>query len=234
MRQAAITGQPAHPASDGLRNDHVPITVSVNSRPSTLSHQGPCCAAAMSEATAEGEQQHQWPVIAACLMTALLALVIIRWRRGFVWWEFAAMWALIGLGMTIGVAETREAKIYGADLSPLNLQQTAAVLGYLALPAATLAGASVAEVTVRATAAATQNAERFAKQGWPYLILVVVLCLRSVQCVWLIAHRDPVVEGLTSLLWACRLGGRVCSGRPGSTAAIQAPGICACGVGTGR
>jgi hypothetical protein len=146
-----------------------------------------------------------WPVMAACLMAALLGLVIIRWRRGFAWWEFAAMWALIGLGMTIGVAETREAKIYGSDLNPLNLQQTAAVLGYLALPAATLAGASVAEVTVRATAAATQNAQRFAKQGWPYLILVVVLSIRLVQCVGLIAQRDPVVEGLTSLLWACAL-----------------------------
>jgi hypothetical protein len=146
-----------------------------------------------------------WPVIAACFMTALLALVIIRWRRGFAWWEFAAMWALIGLGMTVGVAETREAKIYGSDFNPLNLQQTASVLGYLALPAATLAGASVAEVTVRATAAATQNAQRYAKQGWPYLILVVVLCIRLVQCVWLIAQRDPVVDGLTSLLWACAL-----------------------------
>jgi hypothetical protein len=146
-----------------------------------------------------------WPVIAACLMVAMLALVIIRWRRGFAWWEFAVMWLLIGLGMAIGVAETREAKIYGSDLNPLNLQQTAAVLGYLALPAATLAGASVAEVTVRATVAAAQSAQRFAKQGWPYLILVVVICIRSVQCVWLIAQRDPVVEGLTSLLWACAL-----------------------------
>jgi hypothetical protein len=146
-----------------------------------------------------------WPVIAACLMLAVLVLAIIRWRRGFAWWEFAAFWALIGLGMAVGVAETREAKIYGSDLNPLNLQQTAAVLGYLALPAATLAGASVAEVTVRATAAATQNAQRLAKQGWPYLILVVVLCIRMVQCVWLIAQRDPVVDGLTSLLWACAL-----------------------------
>ena len=63
----------------------------------------------------------------------------------------------------------------------------------------------MAEVTVRATVAATQNAQRFAKQGWPYLILIVVLCIRLVQCVWLIAERDPVVEGLTSLLWACAL-----------------------------
>jgi hypothetical protein len=143
-----------------------------------------------------------WPVIAVGLMIALLVLVIIRWRRAFAWWEFAVMWALVGLGMTIGVAETREATIYGSDLTPLNLQQTAAVLGYLALPAATVAGASVAEVTVRATVAATQNAQRFAKQGWPYLILVVVLCVRLAQCAWLIAERDPVVEGLISLLWA--------------------------------
>jgi hypothetical protein len=146
-----------------------------------------------------------WPVIAACLMTALLVLVIIRWRRGFAWWEFAAIWALVGLAMVIGIAETREARIYGSDLTPLNLQQTAAVLGYLALPAATIAGAAVAEITVRATVAATQNAQRFAKQGWPYMILVGVLCIRLVQCGWLLAHRDPVVEGLTSLLWACAL-----------------------------
>jgi hypothetical protein len=146
-----------------------------------------------------------WPVLAAVLMAAMLLLVIIRWRRGFAWWEFAVMWALVGLGMTIGLTETREAKIYGSDLNPLNLQQTAVVLGYLALPAATLAGASVAEVTVRATVAATQNAQRFAKQGWPYLILIVVICIRLTQCVWLIAHRDPVVEGLSSLLWASAL-----------------------------
>ena len=146
-----------------------------------------------------------WPVMAAGLMVAMLLLVIIRWRRGFAWWEFAVMWVLVGLGMTIGVAETRGAKVYGSDLNPLNLQQTAAVLGYLALPAATFAGASVAEVTVRATVAATQNAQRFAKQGWPYLILIVILCVRLIQCVWLIAGRDPVVEGLTTLLWASAL-----------------------------
>jgi hypothetical protein len=146
-----------------------------------------------------------WPVIAVGLMIALLVLVIIRWRRAFAWWEFAVMWALVGLGMTIGVAETREATIYGSDPSLLSLQYTAAVLGYLALPAATVAGASVAEVTVRATVAATQNAQRFAKQGWPYLILVVVLCVRLAQCAWLIAERDPVVEGLLTLLWAVAL-----------------------------
>src|SRR5215216_7924577 len=110
-----------------------------------------------------------WPVLAAILMVGMLLLVILRWRRGYAWWEFAVMWALVGLAMAIGLAETREAKIYGSDLNPLNLQQTAAVLGYLALPAAMLAGASVAEVTVRATVAATQHVQRFAKQRWLYL-----------------------------------------------------------------
>ena len=143
-----------------------------------------------------------WPILAAVLMLAMVAFVIIRWRRSFTWWEIAVMWVLIGLAMTIGIAETREAKIFGADFSPLNLQQTAALLGYLALPAATLAGASVAEVTVRATVSATQNAQRLAKDAWPYLILVVVIAIRLAQSGWQIAQRDPVVEGLTALLWA--------------------------------
>jgi hypothetical protein len=138
-------------------------------------------------------------------MVPLLVLVILRWRRSFVWWEFAVMWALIGLTMTIGVTETREAKIFGQDFNPLNLQQTAALLGYLALPAATLAGASVAEVTVRATVSATQNAQRLARRAWPYLILAVVVGIRLAQGGWQIAQRDPVVEGLTALLWASAL-----------------------------
>ncbi|HEY6682608.1 MAG TPA: hypothetical protein VI030_06535, partial [Propionibacteriaceae bacterium] len=70
-----------------------------------------------------------WPWIAGALMTGVIILVIIRWRRRFAWWEFAAFWALIGLGMTVGVAETRYAKAFGTDFNPLNLQQTAAFLG---------------------------------------------------------------------------------------------------------
>lgn len=146
-----------------------------------------------------------WPIIAAGLMLAMLVLVVLRWPRSFAWWEFAVMWALIGLAMTVGVAETREAKVFGQDFNPLNLQQTAALLGYLALPAATLAGASVAEVTVRATVSATQSAQRLARQSWAYLILTVVVGIRLAQGVWQIAQRDPVVEGVIALLWAAAL-----------------------------
>jgi hypothetical protein len=143
-----------------------------------------------------------WPLIAGALMTSVIILVIIRWRRPFAWWEFAAFWALIGLGMTVGVAETRYAKAFGTDFNPLNLQQTAAFLGYLVLPAAALAGASVAEITVRATVSATENAQRLTRRVWPYLILAVVIGVRVAQAGWQIAHRDPIVHGWTALGWA--------------------------------
>ena len=143
-----------------------------------------------------------WPWIAGALMTSVIILVIIRWRRPFAWWEFAAFWALIGLGMTVGVAETRYAKAFGTDFNPLNLQQTAAFLGYLVLPAAALAGASVAEITVRATVSATENAQRLTRRAWPYLILAVVIGVRAAQAGWQIAHRDPIVHGWTAVLWA--------------------------------
>jgi len=146
-----------------------------------------------------------WPWIAGALMTSVIILVIIRWRRPFAWWEFAAFWALIGLGMTVGVAETRYAKAFGTDFNPLNLQQTAAFLGYLVLPAAALAGASVAEITVRATVSATENAQRLTRRTWPYLILAVVIGVRAAQAGWQLAHRDPVVHGWTALLWAALL-----------------------------
>jgi len=143
-----------------------------------------------------------WPWMAGALMTSVIILVIIRWRRPFAWWEFAAFWALIGLGMTVGVAETRYAKAFGTDFNPLNLQQTAAFLGYLVLPAAALAGASVAEITVRATVSATENAQRLTRRAWPYLILAVVIGVRAAQAGWQIAHRDPIVHGWTAVLWA--------------------------------
>jgi hypothetical protein len=146
-----------------------------------------------------------WPLVGAVPMLAVLVLVILRWRRRFAWWEFAAVWVIIGLGMAIGVAETRPSKLTGADLSQLNLQQTASFLGYLALPAAAMAGASVADITVRATVAATENAQRLTRRSWPYVILAVIIAVRLGQSVWQVVHRDPVVEGLPALLWAAAL-----------------------------
>ena len=59
--------------------------------------------------------------------------------------------------MAVGIGGAREARRFGFELIVQLLQQTAALLGFLALPAAMVAGASVAEITVRATVAATRH-----------------------------------------------------------------------------
>jgi hypothetical protein len=139
-----------------------------------------------------------WLVGAAGTMAALLIFVILRWRRRFAWWEFAVSWTLVGAAMAVGVGEAREASRYGFELTTQLLQQTASLLGYLALPAAIVAGAAVTEVTVRATVAATRNATRLAFRRWPLVVLVVVLALRGCQAVWEWLGRDPVSQGLVA------------------------------------
>ncbi len=120
-----------------------------------------------------------WPVAGAVILLAVVVLVIVRWRRSFAWWEFAVLWVLVGGAMAVGVGGAREAKRFGFELSTQLLQQTAALLGFLALPAAIVAGAAVAEITVRATVAATRTATRLAPRRWPYAILAAVLLLRG-------------------------------------------------------
>ncbi len=143
-----------------------------------------------------------WPLVGAALMVALVVLVAVRWRRRFAWGEFAVAWALIGGAMAVGVGAARESKRFGFAADAQLLQQTAFLLGYLALPAAIVAGAAVAEVTVRATVAATRSAPRFAARRWPFVILGGVLVLRAVQAVreWL--GRDPVTQGVIAYVLA--------------------------------
>jgi hypothetical protein len=141
-----------------------------------------------------------WPLTGGLIMLALIAVLIVRWRRSFAWWEFAVFWVLVGGAMAVGVGGAREAKRFGFEISTQLLQQTAATLGFLALPAAIMAGAAVAEVTVRATVAATRTADRLTPRRWPFVILAGVLLLRATQAVreWL--NRDPVSQGLVAYL----------------------------------
>ena len=146
-----------------------------------------------------------WPYVAGGIMVAVVVFTIVRWRGRFAWWDFAVLWLLIGIGMTVGVAEGRAAKRFGFNSDVLLLQETASVLGYLALPAATLAGASVAEVTVRATVSATRSAQRLTHRRWPYVILLVILAGRAVQVVRQVLNRDPVSGGVLSYLPAAAI-----------------------------
>lgn len=143
-----------------------------------------------------------WPLLGAATMVALLVFVILRWRRRFAWWEFAVVWGLVGAATVVGVFTQRFSRTFGYDFTPQLLQQTAAILGTLALPAATLAGAAVAEIAVRATVSATRTAQRLSHRRWPYVILAVVLAARLAQIGWLLAHRDAVTGGWPTAITA--------------------------------
>ena len=103
-------------------------------------------------------------------------------------------------GMTIGVAETAKPRSTAqtSTRSTCSKQRPSSATS----PASRDLQVAASHRTARPQRPRTQ---RFAKQGWPYLILIVVLCVRLIQCIWLIAERDPVVEALTALLWASAL-----------------------------
>jgi hypothetical protein len=136
-----------------------------------------------------------WPVLVLALLVALVVLVVVRSRRPFAWWELGAVWAISAACLVVGLVENHYSIDFGADQVPLLLQYLAAILGYLVLPTAMVAGASVAEVCLRLTLAATQQAQRFAHHWVPYAVLGVVVLARGAQVVRELATRDPVTQG---------------------------------------
>lgn len=141
-----------------------------------------------------------WPLVATAALLAGLVASLVRWRASFRWPELAVAWLLVTLAMLAGVVEGRYARTFGRDLVPLNLQETAAGLGLLALPAATVAGAAAAEIAVRATVATTRGAQQLLRPRGAYGLLAVLLTLRLGQVGWQLAHRDPVSQGWNLLL----------------------------------
>ena len=146
-----------------------------------------------------------WLAVAVVVLVGQLVLVLVRWRRRFAWWELAVSWGLVGASMTVGVVQSRTGQRFGFDLNPLLLQQTTATLGNLALPAALVAGAAVAEVTVRAAASATQSAQRLLAPRWLYLLLAVLATARLGQVGYQFWTRDRVAQDQTSFATAAVL-----------------------------
>ena len=136
-----------------------------------------------------------WPVLVLVLLAGLVVLVVVRSRRTFAWWELAVVWATSGACVVVGLFENRYAVGFGYDQVPVLLQYLAGVLGYLVLPTALVAGASVAEVCLRLTVAATGQAQRLARRWVPYAVLGVVLVVRGVQVGRQLVARDPVLQG---------------------------------------
>jgi hypothetical protein len=139
-------------------------------------------------------------LVGVATMAAVLVLVPVRRRRRSTWWEFPLLWALVGSALAAGALGMRYGRTFGFDFVPVTLQLTAATLGFLALPAATVAGAAVAEITVRATVAATRGAQQLTRTGAAFVVLGLLGALRLVQLAAQLADRDPVSQGWNLLV----------------------------------
>ena len=149
------------------------------------------------------------PLVGVATMLAVLVLVPVRRRRRSTWWEFPLLWALVGSALAAGAVGMRHGRTFGFDFVPVTLQLTAATLGFLALPAATVAGAAVAEITVRATVAATRGAQQLTRAWAAFVVLGVLVLLRLVQLAWQLAERDPVSQGWNLLVPALLVAGGI-------------------------
>ena len=136
-----------------------------------------------------------WPLVVLVLLVGLVVLVVVRSRRPFAWWELGAVWATVAACLVVGLVENRYSIDFGQDQVPLLLQYLAATLGYLVLPTAMVAGAAAAEVCLRLTVAATEQAQRLGRDWVPYAVLGLVVLVRGVQVVRQLATRDPVTQG---------------------------------------
>lgn len=135
------------------------------------------------------------PSVAGVAVLGLIAFWIVRGRRSFAWWEYPLLLAVYGVPIGLAVAAlSSNARDFGFEFTPLLVEQTASVLGILVLPAALVAGAAVAEITVAATAAASRQAGRLGAR-WVFGALAALVVLRAVQIGLQLADLDPVEEG---------------------------------------
>ncbi len=112
-----------------------------------------------------------YPAIAG--VAGLVLLVAARWRRPPAWWEVPACLVLVAgpslIGVTLGSARLQA---LGADAMPLLLSLQMQRLGALAMPAALVAGAAVAELAVSSADSVARAGARF-----PRVLVPLVLAL---------------------------------------------------------
>lgn len=149
--------------------------------------------------TSQGTSIGRW--FAGALVLGMVTFGLLRGRRAYAWWEFPVIMGLIGSAVAIGlIGIGTTARRLGFEFAPAILQQTATIVGYVAIPAALAAGAAVAEITVATTLVATRQAQRLAHRSWPYVILAVVVAARLAQGGWELGHFDRVRQGWLAVI----------------------------------
>lgn len=98
----------------------------------------------------------------------LLLFAALRWRARFAWWEFLV--AIVIIGGSIGYSLIAVQRVYGggSPSTPLNaFVMMSALMWFLALPFATLAGARISELLSASVVAASASAVSLIKRPVP-------------------------------------------------------------------
>src|SRR5690606_26889910 len=144
-------------------------------------------------------------LVAAACSSALLIFTVLRWPRAFRWWEFPVALGLFGPVVLATVITSGYRRSFGFELTPALVQQTLATVGFLAIPAAMVAGVAVAELAINATLVLTRRVQRLTDPATrrpsravallPYLILGALVLIRVGQSITEIIDLDPVSQG---------------------------------------
>jgi hypothetical protein len=94
-------------------------------------------------------------VVSIVAAVALVVLTVVRHRRGFAWWEFPTVLALVATAAIVALGRSAEqSAAFGLDFGPPTASLVMSSIGQLAVPAALAAGVAVAEFAITAATAA--------------------------------------------------------------------------------
>lgn len=90
-------------------------------------------------------------VVSVLAVVAVIALVVLRRRSTFAWWEFPLVLAITGLSAVVSLGRSAsQSAPFGLDFGPTTASLVMSSLGQLAVPAALAAGVAVAEFAIGA------------------------------------------------------------------------------------
>ncbi len=91
----------------------------------------------------------------------IIALISMRRRRRFAWWEFPLVLGLMGITVVVALGRSAAASApFGIDFAPTGASLVLSSIGLLAVPAALAAGVAVAEFAVTAATSAVAAVQR--------------------------------------------------------------------------
>lgn len=120
----------------------------------------------------------------AC-MVGILVLVIVRSRKSFAWWEFAAVFALVAVACLVpSLLVGRKGALIGTEVRPTIADFNMLLLFSVTIPAMLVAGSALTEIAVSSAHwGLTLLRQGRSARAWVALVVVVVVA-RAAQIGW--------------------------------------------------